>query len=301
MLDLIIVGAGPAGITAGIYAERKKMNFIVVTGDVGGQTNWTKNIENYTGFHIISGCDLVKRFREHMAAYNMVVKEGELATEVRKQGDVITLTTSKGQYDTKTLIIASGMTHKKLGVPGEDRFIGKGVAYCATCDAPVFAGADVAVAGGGNSALDAVLQLTKIARKIYLIDIEPELRGDPIMVAKVKKNEKVTIFHSALVKEMTGDKFLSGIRIEQKGQSSNLNVEGIFVEVGWKPATDFAADFVERDALGEIIISSAGETNVPGVFAAGDVTSVPAKQIIIACGEGAKAALAAFHYLEKKK
>jgi alkyl hydroperoxide reductase subunit F len=300
MFDLIILGAGPAGITAGIYAERKKMNFLVITGDVGGQTNWTRNIENYTGFHIISGGDLVKRFREHLVKYNVEVKEGELATGLKKEGDVITVITGKGRYETKTLIIATGMAHKKLGVPGEDRLIGKGVAYCATCDAPVYSGVDVAVVGGGNSALDAVLQLINIARQIYLIDVEPALRADPVMVKKAKESDKVTIFHDAAVKEIRGEKFVNGMRIEQNGRLRELNVEGIFVEVGWKPAADFVGELVARGRHGEIFVNCGSETDVPGIFAAGDVSSVPAKQIIVAAGEGAKAALAAYNYLERK-
>jgi alkyl hydroperoxide reductase subunit F len=299
--DLVIIGAGPAGITAAIYAVRKKMNFLVITGDVGGLTTWTRNIENYTGFHLIAGCDLVKRFREHLGRYNVEVKEGELATGLQIRGDVIIVTTTKRQYETKTLIIASGLAHKKLEVPGEDRLFGKGVAYCATCDAPVFAGVDVAVVGGGNSALDAVLQLVKIAKKVYLVDIEPHLRADPVMVEKARESEKVTFFHQAAVKEIRGDKFVSSILIEQRGHLKEVSVEGIFIEIGWRPSTEFAAELVARDRHGEIFVTCGSETNVPGIFAAGDVTSVPAKQIIVACGEGAKATLAAFNYLNRRQ
>lgn len=298
MYDLIVIGAGPAGITAAVYAMRKRMSVLVVTGDIGGQTNWTRNIENYTGFHFISGCDLVKRFREHLQKYSIEVKEGELVTRVEKQGDVIRVTTAKGAYESKSLIIASGMLHRKLGVPGEDEYVGKGVAYCATCDAPLFADQEVAVVGGGNSALDAVLQLVKVARKIHLIDIEPRLRADRIMAEKAKESGKVVIHNRTSVTRVYGDRFVKGITIETDGHAMDLAVDGVMVEVGWIPATGFA-DMLHKNRRGEIIVNCDSETNVPGIFAAGDVSSVPAKQIIIACGEGAKAAIAAFVYVNE--
>lgn len=300
MYDLIILGAGPAGITAAIYAERKRMNFLVITGDVGGQTNWTKNVENYTGFNFISGCELVQRFKEHLGQYSVEVKEGEKAIALERKNGTITVITDKGRYETCSLIIATGMTHRKLRVPGEDRFIGRGVVYCATCDAPLFSGADVAVVGGGNSALDAVLQLDRIARKIYLIDIGLELRADPVLIEKVEASGKVTIFNRAEVKEIRGEKFVKSIIIEQDCQQQELAVEGVMVEIGWEPASGFAS-MLNRDKHGEIVINCGSETSVPGIFAAGDVSNVPAKQIIVATGEGAKAAIAAFNYLEMRK
>jgi NADH-dependent peroxiredoxin subunit F len=299
MYDLIIIGAGPAGITAGIYAVRKRMNFLVITRDLGGQTNWTKNIENYTGFHLISGCDLVKRFKEHLSHYDVQVKEGERATLVKKEGDVVRVTTTKGTYETRTLVLTTGMVHRQLGVPGESKFIGKGIAYCATCDAPLFQDMDVAVIGGGNSALDAVLQLTKIARKVYVLDREPKFRADPIVVEKVEKDEKVSVYHSAQVEEIMGDSFVKGLRFVQDGVRKELAVEGIFVEIGWTPSSAIAPD-LEKNERGEVLVNCRSETNIPGIFAAGDVTSVPAKQIIVACGEGAKAVLTAFAYVNRE-
>ena len=181
-------------------------------------------------------------------------------------------------------------------MPGEKEFAGRGVTYCATCDAPLFTGNDVAVIGGGNSALDACIQLTKIANKIYLIDIEKKLRADPILVEKIKN--AVIVFNSTKVLEIAGNKFVSGVIIEKENNQETLAVQGVFIEIGMTPNADFAG-IVKKNEMNEIIISKKNETNVPGIFAAGDVTDVPGKQIIVAAGEGAKAALAAAEYIQR--
>jgi alkyl hydroperoxide reductase subunit F len=184
MYDLIIIGAGPAGITASIYAVRKKMYFTVLTSDVGGQTLWTSNIENYTGYLFLTGQELVEKFRDHLK--NIEVREGERVLSLKKEGDAFRIITTKREYLSRTALISSGKMPRRLGIPGEEEFRNKGVAYCATCDAPLFADMTVAVAGGGNSALDAALQLEHIARKVYVINIEPQFRGDPVMAEKVE-------------------------------------------------------------------------------------------------------------------
>lgn len=296
MHDVIVIGAGPAGITAGIYAARKRMDLLVIATDLGGQTNWTRNIENYTGFTLVTGCELVKRFKEHLQQFNVAIKEGERVTSIAKNGQVVTVTTNKASYEARTLVITTGMVHRKLNVSGEDRFRGKGVAYCATCDAPLFAGMDVAVAGGGNSAIDAALQLIKIANKVYVINRDGTFAADPILVERMRESGKVTVFHDARITEIRGERFVNGITIDHKGEQKELRVEGVMVEIGWTPASDFAG-ILDRNSHGEIIVNCGSETSVPGIFAAGDVTSVPAKQIIVACGEGAKAVLAAFRYI----
>jgi alkyl hydroperoxide reductase subunit F len=300
MYDLIIVGAGPAGITASIYAARKRMNFLVITKDLGGQTILSAKVENYTGYQFIPGTELVDKFREHLEQFKIELKEGERVTLVKKDKDILKIETEKGKYETKTAVVASGRIPRKLGVEGEDEFKNRGVTYCATCDAPLFADMEVAVIGGGKAALDAVLQLIKIARKVYLMDIAPQLRADPIMVEKTKKSEKVTIYNNTKVDKIYGDKFVRGMRISRQGKSEDLAVGGIFIEIGSLPATDFVPE-VAKNEIGEIIVNCRCETNIPGLFAAGDVTNVPAKQIIVACGEGAKASLSAFEYLSKKK
>ena len=300
MYDLIVIGAGPAGITASIYAARKTMKVLVISSDIGGQSNWTAAVENYTGFQMIKGAELIARFKEHLKQFKVDVKENEVVVSVRKAGENIVVKTASGEYESKTLVIASGRTHRKLGVKGEDEFIGKGVAYCATCDAPLFKDAAVAVVGGGNSALDACLQLAKIAKKVYVIDVASGFKADPALAEKALASPNVEAFHGDKVVEITGDNFVNGLRLEQNGKIEELDVEGVFIEIGSVPSSDFAGD-VAKNASGEIYVNCRCETSVPGVFAAGDVTDVPAKQIIVACGEGAKAVISAFEYLTRKK
>ncbi|MFN3966643.1 MAG: NAD(P)/FAD-dependent oxidoreductase [Endomicrobiia bacterium] len=298
--ELIIIGAGPAGITASIYAARKKMNFVVITKDIGGQTILSSSIENYTGYQFITGVELVQKFKEHIESFNILVKENEPVISVKKEKDIIIIETTKEKYYTKTVVIASGRVPRKLNVKGEEEFKNRGVTYCATCDGPLFSGKDVAVIGGGNSALDAVLQLIKIAKKVYLIDIAKQLRADPIMVEKAKNSEIVKIYNSTKVLEIYGTNFVEGIKIIQNDKIENLSVEGIFIEIGSLPASDFIRD-VAKNETGEIIVNCKCETNISGIFAAGDVTNVPSKQVIVACGEGAKAALSAFEYLSRRR
>jgi alkyl hydroperoxide reductase subunit F len=300
MYDLIIIGAGPAGITASVYAARKRMNFLVISKDIGGQTAWSGDIENYTGYQFITGIDLTGKFEEHMKKYGVSVKEDEEIRGIDKKDNVVTVTTDKGSYQAKTAIIASGKRSRELGVPGEKEYKNRGVAYCATCDAPVFAGKDVAVVGGGNSGLEAVLQLIKIAKHIYLIDVAPSLGGDEIMVEKIKASDNVTIMSNTRVKVITGDKMVTGITVNTEKKEETLSLQGVFIEVGLTPNSEFAAA-VARNERDEIKVDSHNRTNIPGIFAAGDVTDVPEKQIVIAAGEGAKAALSAFRYLIQQK
>ncbi|MBU1656834.1 MAG: FAD-dependent oxidoreductase [Candidatus Omnitrophica bacterium] len=296
LFDLIIIGAGPAGITGAVYAARKGLNFLVLTGDIGGQAAWSSDIENYTGYQFVSGAELTIKFEEHMKKYNIDIRENEPAGELSREGDIVLVKTAKTEYAAKSVVIASGKQSKELGVPGEKEFRNKGLAYCATCDGPLFAGKDVAVIGGGNSALDAALQLIKIAKKIFIVNISPELGGDAVMRDKVIKSGKVIVMNNTRVTGVLGDKFVSGISVSNAEGERELAVEGVFVEIGLIPNSDFAAD-IEKNDQGEIKVNCRNETNVKGVFAAGDVTDVPEKQIIIAAGEGSKAVLTASRYL----
>ena len=300
MYDLIIIGAGPAGITAAVYAARKRINFIVITKDIGGQAAWSGDIENYTGYQFITGPELASKFEEHMRKYSMSLKEGEEVAEVKRVEDKISVKTNKGLYEAKTVIIASGKRSRELAVPGEKEFKNKGLTYCATCDGPLFAGKDVAVIGGGNSALDAVLQLEKIAHHVFLINIVSHLTGDPVMIEKAEESDAVSIMNNTRVLEISGDKMVSGIKVKNEGKEQVLTVQGVFVEIGLIPNSHFVTD-VAKNSLGEIKVDCYNHTNIPGIFAAGDVTDVPEKQIIIAAGEGSKASLAAFRYLNQHR
>jgi alkyl hydroperoxide reductase subunit F len=298
LYDLVIVGAGPAGITAGVYAARKRMNVLIITTDIGGQASLSWDIENYIGYQFIAGTELIEKFKQHLEKFDVEIRNNEKATGVEKADAFVQIHTDKGEYTAKTVIVASGRRPRKLGAPGEDEFKNRGVSFCATCDAPLFADMDVAVIGGGNAALDATLQLIKIAKKIYLIEVKPELTADRIMVEKAKESGKVSLYTGAKVKRIYGEQLVQGIEIEKDGKLEDLPVGGLFVEIGSIPASDFVRG-VTKNERGEIMVNCSCETNIPGIFAAGDVTNVPAKQIIVACGEGAKACISAFDYANR--
>jgi NADH-dependent peroxiredoxin subunit F len=300
MYDLIIIGAGPAGITAAVYAARKRMNLLVISKDIGGQAAWSGDIENYTGYQFISGPDLAAKFEEHMRTYAITVKENESVKEVKKVVDMVLVITDKGAYEAKTAIIASGKRSNQLNVPGEGEFKNKGLTYCATCDGPLFSGKEVAVIGGGNSALDAALQLVNIVRHVHVINNTAHLGGDSVMRDKVMADSRVTVLNNTRVTQVLGEKFVTGIQVITQTHIRTLSVQGIFVEIGLVPNSEFAAE-LEKNERGEIKVNGRNETNIPGIFAAGDVTDVPEKQIIIAAGEGSKASLSAFRYLSRQK
>ncbi len=298
--DLIIIGAGPAGITAGIYAARKRMGTLILTDDIGGQTTWSGDIENYTGYQFITGPDLVEKFEEHIKKYDIKVKEGEPVLELVKKGDLVWMRTNKGEYRSRTAIIASGKRSREMGVPGEKEFRNKGLTYCATCDGPLFAGKDVVVVGGGNSALEAVIQLMAIANRIYIVNKAAALTGDAILREKAEKSDKIIIMNEAIIDEVFGKDFVEGVVVNIGGKKSMVKAGGVFVEIGLIPNSEFVND-IEKNDNGEIVVECSTDTSEPGIFAAGDVTNVPEKQIIIAAGEGSKAALRAFNYLARKK
>jgi alkyl hydroperoxide reductase subunit F len=296
--DLIIIGAGPAGITASVYAARKQLDFLVISLDVGGQAAWSGDIENYTGYQFISGPELAQKFEEHMRKYRTELKENEELLELEKSGQIIRLKTNKADYQARSVIIASGKKSRELAVAGEKEFKNRGLTYCATCDGPLFTGKEVAVIGGGNSALDAALQLTRIAKYVYIVNNASSLSGDIIMRRKIEEAGNVKILNNTCVLAVSGDKFVKSIKIKNVDQENELAVQGVFVEIGLVPNSVFAKG-VKKNSKNEIIVDAYNQTNIPGVFAAGDVTDVPEKQIIIAAGEGAKAVLSVFHYLSK--
>ncbi len=300
MYDLIIIGAGPAGITAAIYAARKRINLLVLTKDLGGQTAISGNIENYTGYQYITGFELTQKFLEHMQKFNIELQETE-ARKIEKTTNAFKVTTDTTTYEAKTLILATGARPRTLNIPGEAEYKNRGVTYCATCDAPLFQDKDVVVIGGGNSALDATLQLTKIANKIYLITKYDSYRGETVLLEKVKANDKVTILYNTETLEIQGNRTTKAIKVKKDEEQRTIEVQGIFIEIGYTPNSEFLRDFINLNECGEVMIDSHNRTNIPGVFAAGDVTDVPQKQIIIAAGEGSKASLSASEYLSNLK
>ena len=300
MVDLIIIGAGPAGITAGIYAARKKIDSLILSKDVGGQTILSADVENYTGYQFITGPELVEKFDEHLKQFNVPFKRGEEVKRIArtKEGNFF-VEAAQGFYEGRSVIVASGRRSRLLGAKGEDFFRNKGISYCATCDGPLFAKKTVAVVGGGNSAFDAVLQMMHIAEKVYLININPSLGGDQIMREKVEAAANVEILNNCVTKEILGDQFVRALKVEQAGTLKEIAVQGIFIEIGSVPNSDFV-EGIEKNKAREIIVDNLNRTNIPGLFAAGDVTDIPEKQIIVAAGEGAKAVLGVFRYLSRE-
>ncbi len=296
--DCIIIGAGPAGMAASVYLARQKLNFIILSKDVGGQTLLSADVENYLGFHLIDGVHLVEKFKEHLNDYKIELRQGISVNDVVKENNFI-VKTDDGDFEGKTILIATGEKHRELNVPGEKEYYGKGLSYCATCDVPLFADKIIAVIGGGNSALDAALFGLKYCPKVYIVNLNDKLMGDKGMLDQVLNNSKVEVVNNAKTKEIVGDKFVNGLKLDVNGQERILEVNGVFVEIGLVPASSFI-NIVEKDKWGEIIVDKRNQTNVPGIFAAGDVTDITEKQIIVAAGEGGKASLEIIKYLQSK-
>ncbi|MEW6407444.1 MAG: FAD-dependent oxidoreductase [Patescibacteria group bacterium] len=299
MVDVIIIGAGPAGLTAGIYLARKKIKTLVITKNIGGQTLETAEIENYLGFQYISGLELVKKFKDHVTKFNeLELLNNTEVSKIEKLGNFFEVKTKNGKkYTSNAVILAQGKSPRRLNVPGEKKFLGHGVTYCATCDAPFYGNKVVAVVGGGNAGLEAALQLVKIAKKIYLIEIKDKLAADAILINRFYKSNKAGVLLNTKVEEIIGNKFVKSIKISQKNEIKFLEIQGLFIEIGLIPNTSFVKNLVKLNKTGEIIVDKRNKTSQEGIFAAGDVADVPDKQIIIAAGEGAKAALNCSKYL----
>jgi len=301
--ELIIIGGGPAAISAGIYAIRKKIDLVMLAQAFGGeQLTYTSAIKNYPGIKTLSsGVELISLLKEHAKEYDIPVEENELAVQLSKKGENFLVKTKNGrEFESKAVIIASGKMPRKLGIPGEKEYEAKGVSYCSICDAPLFRDKDVAVIGGGNAGLDSARDLTKYAKKIYILEFGPKLIGDPATQEALKESGKVEFITMAQAKEVKGEKFVTGIVYEDRNtkEEKELKVQGIFVHIGTATSTEFAKGFLEINEANEIVIDhKTNQTSVDGVFAAGDCTDIPWKQIVIACGEGAKAALSAYKYL----
>ncbi len=303
MYDLVIIGAGPAGMAAAVYAARQKISFAVISKDIGGQTVWSSNVENYLGFHLVTGSELVSKFQDHLKDYDVDFKREEVISLEKRRG-FFAVKTSKKVYETKAVLIASGKIPRKLGVPDEDKYLGKGVTYCATCDAPVFAGKNVAIIGGGNSAMDAALLAEKYCKKVHLVNINPMLKGESQLVQRVLNSGKITVYNNSKTTEITGTKFAEGINFQTPNGGKTLAVQGVFIEIGSIPSVSFDK-LTQKNKYNEIVLREdkkngiSNQTSVEGIFAAGDVTDVAEKQIIVAGGEGVKAVLGIFKFLQK--
>ncbi|MFC1756870.1 NAD(P)/FAD-dependent oxidoreductase [Patescibacteria group bacterium] len=301
MYDLIIIGGDSAGLAAGIYAGRKKMKTLILTEKLGGQSLFTDSIENYPGFLEISGIELVTKFKSQVDKFGAEFKDSEKVGSVSKEGNTFTVKTEKGDYNSKSIIIATGSQWKRLGVIGEEKFISKGVSFCAICDAPFYSGKDVAVVGGGNSALDSAYDLLDYAKKIYILQHREKFKGDKAMIDKLKESGKVEFLTSAKTKEIKGDKFVEGLVYEdlKTKETKELKVGGVFVNIGQVPNSSFVKDLVDLNERKEIIIDhKTNSTSLEGAFAAGDVSDVVFKQSIIASAEGVKSTLSAYEYLK---
>ena len=291
-------------MTAGIYASRQKLNTLLIAKDFGGQmARKAVGIENYPGFEEISGLELIQRFEKHLRKQKIDIKRDEVKN-VKKIGEkFIVVTKSKSKFESKTIIVASGADPRPLEVPGEKKFLGRGVSYCSLCDGPLFENKMVAVIGGGNSAFEAAIFLSKIAKKISILEYGEEIKADSENQEKMKKTGKAQIITNVAIKEIKGSKFVESIIYQDRktGKRFALPLDGIFVEVGLQPATSFVKDLVDFNERDEVKVDfETFQTKTPGLFAAGDCNIGQYKQIVTAAGEGAKAALAAYDYLRSK-
>lgn len=292
--DLIIIGGGPAGVSAGVYAARKKLNTLLITPEFGGQSIVSTGIENWIGTIKISGDDLAKSLKNHLFSYaggSVSVKE-ESVQDIKKIDGGFAVTTEAGEHTTKTVLIATGSTRRKLEIPGASEFDNKGVTYCASCDGPLFADQDVVVIGGGNAALETSAQLLAYCKSVTLLNRTEKLRGDEISVERLSKNPKFKIILNAVPKEIRGDKFVNGIVYEDVKTKENieLKVSAVFVEIGLIPTTYFAKNVLELNAIGQIPTDPRNQkTKVPGIWAAGDCTDGLYHQNNIASGDAVKA------------
>lgn len=300
--DSIIIGASAGGISAAIYLKRNNLNFLIIAKDIGGEMALSGIIENYPGFPVTNGVELTRKFKEHMEKYK-IQPLNEKVILLEKDNSNFLVKTENNVYLTKTVIVATGSTPKKLNVPGEEKFFHKGVSYCSVCDLPLFQNKVVAIVGGGNSANEAGIMGSKICKKVYIINKNPEMKGDKILIEELKAKQNVEIIYNALTQEIYGHQFVEGIKYLDKSTNEikDLKVDGVFIHIGLKPNSNFIPDeWGVKNEYGEIIINQLGQTKINGLFAAGDVTNIPHKQIGIAVGQGIISALEVARYLSTK-
>jgi alkyl hydroperoxide reductase subunit F len=301
-LDVVVVGAGPAGLTAGMYAARQGLVTAIVGAEIGGQAAWASEVENYLGWRLVSGTDLVQAFREHVSQFDVTCFEGQLVNAIVPAEDGYDVYTREGTtLSTRAVIIATGRAPNRLAVPGETELIGRGVSYCATCDGSFFRGQSVAVVGSTESACDAALELAALEATVTIVTSAP-LRAHDAMLTRIGSSEAITVRTGLKVTAILGDERVSGLAVKDSASGTEvvLPVTGVFIETGSIPVSEFTGGLVEISEKGEIIVDRRCATSAPGIYAAGDVTDGLGKQIIIAAGEGARAAIAASRDLKRR-
>lgn len=322
--DLIIIGGSAAATSAGIYAARRKLNFKIISKDFGGEVATSGEIGNYPGVPDTNGIELADKFKEHLKGYGVEPEIGVEVEKVEKMEDgtfcitakkdgpsmaaerVPALRSSEGakkcDYIAKAVIITTGVHPRELNVPGEKKFRNKGVSYCTVCDGPLFGGKVTATIGGGNSALESGIMLADITSKVYVINKNPQFKGDQVLIDRLLSKKNVELIYNSSTTEILGDQFVTGLKYkDQKGEEKELKVDGIFIHIGMVPNSKVVPAEVEKNQFGEIVVNKNCETDLPGFFAAGDVTDIPFKQIVIAAGQGCCALLQAVNYLNRLK
>ncbi len=293
--DLAILGGGPAGVAAGVYAARKRLSTVFITANFESQSTVSEEIQNWIGTVALSGTELAENLKKHLLAYSdgvVTLREGEWITNVKKNGENFIITTDQGSYEARTVLIATGSVRRKLDVPGAAEFENKGLTYCASCDGPLFAGKDVAVIGGGNAAFETAAQLLAYAKSVTLLNRSDKFKADPVTVERVKAHPNMRVITGAVCKEVRGDKFVKEFVYTDAttGQDQILAVEGIFVEIGLIPNTSYVKDLISLNPVGQIPVDPRTQmAAMPGIWAAGDCTDGLYHQNNIAAGDAVKA------------
>jgi alkyl hydroperoxide reductase subunit F len=296
MYDLIIIGGGPAGVSAGIYAARKKIKFLLITENFGGQSVVASEIQNWVGIKSISGFELAKKMEDHlMAQEGIEVEEGYMAEKVEKiEGGFNVVLKNGKSFEAKTILAATGGRRRRLGVTGEKDLESKGVAYCSTCDAPMFGKKIAAIVGGGNAALGAVRDLSAYADKVYLLVRSENIKGDPVLFEEIKKDKKVEVLLNSEITEIFGKDIVEGVKYLDKKDNTakELKLDGVFVEIGSVPNSEFLGDLVKKNSYNEVVVDHKDQkTSCEGIWAAGDITDMPYRQNNISASDGIKALL----------